>query len=144
MDGSFPQGPAVGMRVWTENGYRNHGPAGGPKIDIPRKLGGDVVATERAFALGDTLMFVVRWDNGPSSTHYPDELFCIGRFKIAADFESAIEFEGEIELTLGSGGGFREAKMRLCYGGLAQDVHLFEADRGFGPTVSSASRNARR
>jgi hypothetical protein len=72
----------------------------------------------------DHLLYVVRWDDGVTSKHYANELFCIGRFQSKKDFEAAIKPTGEVELTLGPGGGFRRARLDLDYDGKVQTAIL--------------------
>jgi hypothetical protein len=125
----FPPALTVSSRVWTEQGYPNHGPAAGPKIDIAPGTGGTIRKTETPFATMDQCLFVVRWDDGQSSKHYGTQLFCVGRFATYADFKAAIKIEGDINLVLGPEGGFRAASLSLTYDGVAQDVRLENSDR---------------
>ena len=80
----------VGDRVWTEEGYSDH---------------------------------------GPMSERYSKGLFCIDRFRTRTESESAICFEGEILLTLGSYGGFRGAEMNMQYDSKSMKGQLDQEDR---------------
>jgi hypothetical protein len=124
----FPPAPAVGSRVWTVQGYWNHGPAAGPRVDIAPCTGGTIVQAEQPFATMEQCLYVVQWDDEQSSKHYCTQLFCVGRFATYADFEAAIKLKGEIQLVLGPEGGFREASLSLTYDGVAQDVRLEKDD----------------
>jgi hypothetical protein len=126
----FPPRPGEGMRVWSEHGYENHGPAQGPKVDIAPKTGGTVVCTEKPYITMGQLLYVVKWDDGQTSKHYYSGLFCIGRFANYEEFEAGIELQGDIDLKLGPSGGLREARMRIRYDGEVEDVHL-DQDDGF-------------
>jgi hypothetical protein len=41
----------------------------------------------------------------------------------------AIQFEGEIHVTLGPQGGFRGAEMKVCYDGTSMDGRHYQEDR---------------
>jgi hypothetical protein len=125
----FPPPLTIGSRVWTESGYFDHGPMEGPKVNIAPRIGGVVVGSEKPYYTMDQLLYTVRWDNGQVSKHYLKELFCIGRFKTRAEFEAAIKFEGDIQLTVGPQGGFREALMCVNYDGATQQGRLTQQDR---------------
>jgi hypothetical protein len=90
---------------------------------------GIIAATEKPYSTMDHLLYTVRWDNGQVSKHYFKELLCIGRFQTRDEFEAAIKFEGEIQLTVGPQGGFREALMRVEYDGVRQEARLTKEDR---------------
>ena len=120
---SFPPRPAPGCRVWSGSGYRDHGPMEGPKIDIPPKLGGVVVAAVQPYLTMDFLLYTVRWDNGQFSKHYFKELQCIGRFAEPAEFDSSIDLLAA-KVTVGPYGGFRGAEVRVRYDGVEQESRL--------------------
>jgi hypothetical protein len=125
----FPPPLAVGARVWTEHGYHDHGPLEGPKVNVSRRQGGVITATEKPYYTMDHLLYTVRWDNGQISKHYAKGLFCIGRFQTRKEFKAAIQFDGDIHVTLGPQGGFRGAEMKVCYDGTSMDGRLYQADR---------------
>lgn len=64
MHPQFPPQLEVGGRVWTTDGYTDHGPLEGPKIDITPNMGGTITAIERPYMTIDVLLYVVKWDNG--------------------------------------------------------------------------------
>lgn len=123
MESAFPPELEIGARVWTDHGFRDHGPMDGPKQDIAPNMGGEVLDVfENAWGTGE--LYEVCWDNGQKSVHYPRKLLCIGRFRTRREFEAAIQFEGPVELTLGPQGGFRGARLRVRYDGETYDVEL--------------------
>ncbi len=124
----FPPPLTVGNRVWTTHGYRHHGPFEGAKVDIAPKMGGVITTMERPVPMVDSMLYTVEWDNGQTSKHDANGLFCIGRFQTRAEFEAAIKFAGPVELTLGSKGEFHHVKIALEYDGQPQEVEL--SDRG--------------
>ena len=121
---TFPPTLAVDNRVWTENGYQNHGPQEGPKVNIAGTQGGTIVKLEKPYGTMDQLLYTVRWDNGQVSKHYEKELFCIGPFQSRAEYEGAIKPIGDIELTVGPAGGFRSARFELEYDGEIQKANV--------------------
>jgi hypothetical protein len=125
---TFPPTLVVGSRVWTSNGYNDHGPVDGPKIDIAPNQGGTITATQKPYFTMDDLLYSVRWDNGQESKHYYRELFSIGRFQSRVEFEQAIKPFGVAELTLGPAGGFRHARFELEYDGKHQTVEIYNRD----------------
>lgn len=129
MTTTFPPPLAVGSRVWTEDGYYDHGPLEGPKVNIPRRTGGVITNTERPYYTMDHVLYTVQWDNGQLSKHYSTGLFCIGRFQTRTEFEAAIQFVGEIHLTLGPRRGFKGVQMRVQYDGTSMDGRLYKDDR---------------
>jgi len=117
--------------VWTEQGYLNHGPSGGPKIDVAANQGGTITdARESTHFITGPMLYTVRWDDGKTSKHYADELFCIGRFQTWKEFEAAIKPTGAVEVTLGPSGGFRGVKLDLEYDGRAQTAMLSKHNKG--------------
>jgi hypothetical protein len=109
--------PDVGRRVWTTRGLQGHGPAEGPKTDVPPNTGGLIVGTETPYPTFDFLLYNVKWDTGQHTKHYFRELLCIGTFQTLADFKQAVCNGGEsAKLTLGPQGGFREFFMSLRKG----------------------------
>jgi len=126
---NFPPALTVGSRVWTEHGYHDHGPLEGPKVNIARRQGGVITATEKPYYTMDHLLYTVHWYHGQNSKHYAKGLFCIGRFQTRKEFEAAIQFEGDIHVTLGPQGGFRGAEMKVCYDGTSMDGRLYQEDR---------------
>ena len=124
---TFPPALTVGSRVWTDQGYQNHGPIEGPKSDIAPGQGGTITAVEKPYLTMDHLLYAVQWDNGQVSKHYGKELFCIGPFQNRREFEKAIKPAGTVELTVGPAGGFRNARFDLEYDGQFQTVEV--ADR---------------
>ena len=129
MSSTFPPPLLVGARVWTADGYREHGPIEGPKVDIPANPGGTVETTSKPYSTMDQLLYMVRWDNGQTSKHYAKGLFCIGRFKTFEEFKAAIVPQGPVQLTLGPQGGFREARFSVKYDGRTQEAALLQGDR---------------
>jgi len=125
---TFPPRLVVGSRVWTMNGYRNHGPEYGPKVDIGPNQGGTITASQETVytRIIGGLLHSVRWDDGRESKHYSRELFCIGRFRSRTEFEQAISPSGVAELTVGPAGGFRHVLVELEYDGQRQIVKLFD------------------
>jgi hypothetical protein len=123
----FPPALIVGSRVWTDQGYQNHGPLEGPKVDIAPGQSGTITAVEKPYLTMDHLLYAVRWDNGQVSKHYSKELFCIGPFQNRGEFEKAINPTGTVELTVGPAGGFRNARFDLEYNGQSQTAEV--ADR---------------
>jgi len=128
---TFPPALIVGGRVWTTNGYHDHGPHEGPKVEIAPNQGGTITATQRPYFTMDNLLYTVQWDNGQLSKHYYRELFCIGRFQTRAEFEQAIRPTGAVELTVSSAGGFRHVRFELEYDGNRQTVELYDRDLWF-------------
>jgi hypothetical protein len=126
MESSFPPRFVPGNRVWTTKGYRDHGPMGGPKVDISPEMGGTIVECRREFPSSDLLLCTIRWDEGRSSTHYAAQLFCIGRFASLADFKAAIEVE-HVRLSVGPRGGFRGSVIRLRFDGFHQQSELVKS-----------------
>jgi hypothetical protein len=117
----FPPTLIVGNRVWAENGYQNHGPQEGPKVEVGPKQGGVITGVrERNQFVTGYVLYAVRWDNGEVSEHYANELVCIGHFQKHADFEAAINPTGAVTLTLGPNGGIRMACLELEYDGQRQ------------------------
>lgn len=120
-DRSFPPALKVGNRVWTETGYRDHGPMEGPRIDVAPEQGGMITKSEEPYhSRPDLILYVVRWDNGQISRHYARELLPIGRFETREKFEAAIKPTGNVELTVGPSGGFRYVHLAVQYDGLVQ------------------------
>lgn len=125
----FPPPLVVGARVWTIQGYHDHGPMDGPKVNVTGDQGGTVQGTTKPYLTMDQLLYTVQWDNGQTSKHYANGLFCIGRFAALDEFRAAIIPQGPVELTLGPQGGFREATVSLTYDGATQISHLYQGDR---------------
>lgn len=130
-DKEFPPPLRVGARVWSF-GYTDHGPIDGPKIDIPAGIGGSIIGTEKPWMSMDSLLFVVKWDNGQISKHYGNGLNCIGRFETYDQFKRAIAFAGPIALTLGPQGGFRKAEVRVTFDGQEQEATVYDRDLWLG------------
>ncbi len=126
MEDSFPPPLTPNNRVWTTRGYQEHGPMGGPKVDIAPEMGGVITASVN-LPYSDVRLYSVLWDNGQSSRHYAKELFGIGRFASIAEFEAAIEVE-HVRLPVGPRGGFAGAEIRLRYDGCHQHSKLFKCD----------------
>jgi hypothetical protein len=123
---TFPPRLIVGNRVWTDQGYQDHGPLEGPRVDVDANQGGTITdVQERSQFVSGYVLYAVRWDNGQVSRHYENELFCIGHLKDRSSFEAAIKPKGPIELTVGPSSGFRSARFELDYDGQPQvaDVH---------------------
>jgi hypothetical protein len=118
---TFPPTLIVGNRVWTKQGYPDHGPLEGPKVDIAPNQGGTIAAVHETYY---SSLYEVRWDNGQVSKHYERELFCIGRFQRRAEFERAIKPTGAVELTVGPRDGFREARFEVEYDGQHQTAEV--------------------
>ena len=125
----FPPPLTVGARVWTIQGYHDHGPMEGPKVNIAGDQGGTVQTTTVPYLRMGQLLYTVRWDNGQTSKHYENGLFCIGRFATLDDFRNAIIPKAPVAVILGPQGGFREAKLPLTYDGQLQIAHLLQYDR---------------
>ena len=125
----FPPSRSVGTRVWTELGYLDHGPFGGPKATIPAKLAGTIVGTEKPYVTMDQLLYCVRWDNGQTSKHYDKELICIGRFNNLIDFQEAIIFRGNVERVVGPQGGFRHVSLEVLFDGAEKTSIIGPTDR---------------
>lgn len=126
MEYKFPPPLNIGARVWTTDGYYEHGPIEGPKVNIAPNMGGTVTATESPYYTIDSLLYTVRWDNGQISKHYANGLFCVGRFQTRTEFEAAINFSGPVEVTLGPQGGFRQVRVHLEFDGNDQDVEIHD------------------
>ena len=122
----FPPELIKGNRVWTIQGFSNHGPIEGPKINIESNMGGTIIATEKIYSSIDQLLYMIRWDNEQVSKHYSKDLFCIGRFKTRSDFEASIRPQGEVQLTIGPKGGFRQAALSLEYDEHVQEAVIFD------------------
>lgn len=131
-DQSFPPPLIVGNRVWTEEGYANHGPIDGPKLNIAPSQGGTISAIEKPYYTMDHLLYSVLWDNGQRSKHYDKELFCIGRFQNRKEFEHAINSIGRAELSVGPAGGFRYVSLDLEFDGKHQTVELRDRNLWIG------------
>jgi hypothetical protein len=123
---TFPPELIVGSRVWTELGYRDHGPIEGPKVEIVPRQGGTISHVVKPYYTMDRLLYTVCWDNGLVSKHYENELFCIGRFRNRVEFEMAIKPKGEVELTVGPAGGFRNARFEVEYDGQVQTAEVHD------------------
>ena len=109
--------PKVGYRVWTIHGLHQHGPAEGPKTDVPADTGGVIVGTEKPYYTVDSLLYVVQWQTGQQTKHYLKELLCIGQFESLREFGQALLSHGEKpRLTIGPQGGFREFSMQVRMG----------------------------
>lgn len=124
---TFPPRLVAGNRVWTASGFRDHGPEFGPKVDIAPNQGGTISdSQENSYTriIGGSL-YTVNWDSGQVSKHYPKELFCIGHFQNRTEFEQAIQPTGVVELTVGSGGGFRHVTIELEYDGNRQKAEIY-------------------
>jgi hypothetical protein len=127
---TFPPKLIVDNRVWTEQGYLNHGQLEGPKIDIAPNQGGTIAdAREASHFISGSMLYTVRWDDGKISKHYADELFCIGRFQTRKEFEAAIKPTGAVELTLGPASGFRSVRLDLEYDGQVQTATISKQDK---------------
>jgi hypothetical protein len=87
-------------------------------------MGGAIVETQQSYKTIYHLLYVVRWDNGQTSTHDGNGLFCIGQFQTRGEVESAIKPTGDVELTVRPAGGFRRAKLEVEYGGQAQTAEI--------------------
>lgn len=121
----FPPTLTVGSRVWTDSGYKDHGPMEGPRIDIAPNQGGTIATTQEPYYTHpDRVLYVVRWDNGQVSKHYETQLLPIGRFQTRAEFEAAIKPMGTVKLTVGPGGGFKHVDLDLEYDGHAQSATI--------------------
>lgn len=129
MEARFPPPLIKGNRVWSNNGYFDHGPMEGPKITIAPKVSGIIANTEKPYYTMDHLLYTICWVNGQVSKHYANGLFCIGRFETLSEFEAAIGFEGEVELTVGPQGGFRGVQLQVKYDGMSQQYQLFKGDQ---------------
>jgi len=57
---SFPPHLCLGARVWTTQGYRQHGPLEGPLVDILPNMGGTVQSIDKPH-YADSLLYSVRW-----------------------------------------------------------------------------------
>jgi hypothetical protein len=140
----------VGQRVWTVGGYPDHGPAGGMKVDIQGDQGGTVVANEASGILGsfsgDADLFVVKWDNGQTSKHYAQELFCIGPFQALNDFEKALGGARDSMVECGPLGGFRRFSTTIMAGNEPQSF-VFTAkwiwDEHVEPTLRRLKKTVR-
>jgi hypothetical protein len=120
----------VGKRVWTHSGFRDHGPEGGPKIDVPPATGGTVVGVQKPDSTMDVLLYLVKWDTGQQGGHYLKELFCIGSFRTFGEFENALTARGrEARLVLGPRGGFRRFTMEIGEGAEALSMTLAGSDQ---------------
>jgi hypothetical protein len=129
MNQHFPPRLEVGNRVWTTRGYRNHGPVDGPTVNIAADMGGTITAAANVgYTLGDSLLYSVLWDNGQTSKHYSNGLFCIGRFATRTDFANSIKLIGPIELTTGPMGGFRHCILSLEYDGQVQKTQIWDRE----------------
>lgn len=123
MSSSFPPRVEIGRRVWSE-GYWNHGPTDGPKINIDGNMGGTIRSNEPTYGGRGPTLYTIAWDNGQVSKHYSDKLLCIGRFENLTEFLAAIRVLGPVELTVGPQDGFRQAQLRMEYDGVADDVRV--------------------
>jgi hypothetical protein len=121
---TFPPVLERGNRVWTNQGYQDHGPLEGPKVDIAPRQGGTIAAVEQPYYTMDRQLYTVRWDDGQISKHYGNELFCIGRFQNREKYEEAITPRGPVELTVGPNGGFRKVRLELDYDGQVQTTEI--------------------
>ena len=126
MECKFPPPLTIGTRVWTTGGYHDHGPVEGPKVNILPDMGGTITATESPYYSIDSLLYTVRWDNGQTSKHYANGLFCIGRFQTRTEFEAAINICGPVAVTLGPQGGFRHVRVCFEYDGHPQQVEIYD------------------
>lgn len=141
MPANFPPLLKIGNRVWTTHGYSDHGPLYGPKVDIAANIGGTIVDIERPYRDIGNNLYTINWDNGQKSKHYASGLFCIGRFNTLSEFVSAIRVLGPVELTVGPQGGFRHARLRLEYDGIAEDTELSDQGYWFGHIETIAKRS---
>lgn len=130
---SFPPLLEKGSKVWTTDGYRNHGPLDGPKQNILGPQRGIVEGRYQEFSFSNYL-YVIRWDNGQQSRHYATGLFSIGRFDTLAAFEAAIKPASPAVVTRGPQGGFRGMATQLEYDGVPIQVELGDRDGDFWET----------
>lgn len=122
----FPPQLSIGSRVWSDNGFLDHGPAEGPKVSITSNQGGTVTETQKPYHTYDFLLYTVQWDNGQTSKHYSKDLLCIGKFQSRSEFEAAIRPTGSVALAVGPAGGFRSARFELEYDGQRQTVNVLD------------------
>ena len=103
----------VGKRVWTEEGYRRHGPATGPKTDVPSKTGGSITRIDisNSGVVSGQALYTVDWDTGQQTHHYSHELICIGSFRTMDEFRALIRLGSAAQVTIGAQGGFRSASL---------------------------------
>lgn len=113
----FPPEAEVGVNVWSGDGYEDHGPAEGPKVNIAGGQCGEIVAEEET-PIGQPLC-TVRWADGSESKHYASGLDLIGNCSTPDEFEAAIEVGPDSMATVGKGvrGGFKGAVVAVTYQG---------------------------
>jgi hypothetical protein len=103
-----------GRRVWS-NGYINHGPIDGPKIDIPCNIGGEITSFTKPYSTMDFFLYEVKWDSGHSSKHYYKELEPIGLCKDWTEYAKILSTGKDAKITLGPKGGFKKFEMIIQY-----------------------------
>lgn len=103
----------VGKRVWTVQGFRQHGLAVGLKTNIPANTGGVIagISISNSGVVSGQALYTVDWDNGEQTRHYSYELICIGSFHTIEDFRAALRLGSNPQITLGPQRGFRHASM---------------------------------
>lgn len=131
MDKNFPPSLVVGNRVWSNKGYKDHGPVTGPKINIASGTGGTITETEVPHLGSDSLLYTINWDNGQRSKHYENGLFCIGKFATRTEFEQAIVLVGPVKFTKGPQGGFRQIQFTVEYDGQISEVEIYDRSLWF-------------
>ncbi len=114
----------VGKRVWTESGLYQHGPATGPKTDVPPKTGGVITHIGSSGIFSGPDLYAVRWDLGQQTRHYYAELLCIGSFHTLDDFRQAVRHGSDARVTLGPRGGFREGFMTVPTAEGPMSIHI--------------------
>lgn len=134
---SFPPSLEIGSRVWTDEGYSDHGPMEGPKVNIASNMGGTITGLQMKY---ESQLASVKWDNGQESKHYLRGLFSIGSFKTFEKFQAAIEVLGNAELTIGPQGGFRHVTIEVSFDGESQSIKT--EDRRIWNVLEQKTRNS--
>lgn len=121
--------PHIGARVWAIDGLHEHGPAGGPKVDVPPDTGGIITHAEQPYPTIDMLLYVVKWDSGQVTKHYFKELVVLGPFTTFDEFRDAVLHGSSAHLVIGPQGGFREFSMTVEKNGAPLQVRFVREQR---------------
>lgn len=113
----FPPELLPGSRVWTHNGFLDHGPMDGPLQNIEGPQAGTIESRSQPYGSFDSYLYAIKWENGQQSKHYEGDLIPIGDSKSYEEFLGSFSFEGPIRLGVGPRGGFKVARFEVRYKG---------------------------
>lgn len=119
--------PYIGCHVWSEHGNPSHGPEHGPKVAIPAKSLGTIIASHEQFAAPD--LVTVQWCDGTISKHYFYELYCIGPFDSLEGYHHALGEARGARLWRGPRGGFQMFTAEVLFQGEFYPVQFGKKDK---------------